>query len=158
MPVYSFVVRKAKKDDADAIFNILQEAFNKYMKDTNLHGTMEALKESVEQIKCEIKKQQVFIACINDEPVGTIRYEIDENNQAHISRFGVRLHYHNVGVGKSLLNLIDSEISQQNVNKAYLFCASYYTDLIKFYYGRGFYIESTSNDKGYIRAKLIKEY
>ncbi len=73
MPVYSFVVRKAKKNDADAIFHILQEAFNKYMKDTNLHGTMEALKESVEQIKHEIEKQQVFIACINDEPVGTIR-------------------------------------------------------------------------------------
>ncbi len=158
MPVYSFVVRKAKKDDANAIFHILQEAFNKYMKDTNLHGTMEALKESVEQIEKEIDKQQVFIACINDEPVGTIRYEINENNQAHISRFGVRLSYHNVGVGKSLLNLIDSEISQQNVNKAYLFCASYYTDLIKFYYGRGFYIESTSNDKGYIRAKLVKDY
>jgi len=31
-------------------------------------------------------------------------------------------------------------------------------DLIRFYYGRGFYIESTTNDRGYIRALMVKEY
>ncbi|MBN2853350.1 MAG: GNAT family N-acetyltransferase [Clostridia bacterium] len=158
MTVYSFVVRKAKPEDAEAIYNILQEAFRKYMTDTSLKGSIEALEETIEQIKKETLRQHVFIACINDEPVGTIRYEIDEKREAHISRFGVRLDFHNIGIGKSLMNLVDSEIEALGVKKAYLYSASKYTDLIKFYYGRGFYIESTSTDKGYVRAKLVKEF
>jgi len=158
MPVYSFVVRRAKEDDAQDIYNILQEAFKKYMADTLLHGSMEALDETVEMIKEEITTQNIFIAYINNEPVGTIRFEVDGNNEAHISRFGVRLAFHNIGIGKSLMNLIDSEIKELGIKKAYLFSASQYTELIKFYYGRGFFIESTSSSKGYIRAKLVKFY
>jgi len=158
MPVFSFVVRKAKKEDANDVYDILQEAFKKYMEDSKLTTQIEALSETISNIETEVKNQNIFIAYINNVPVGTIRYEIDNNNEAYISRFGVRLDYHNIGIGKSLMNIIDGEIKQLGLKKAYLYSASQYTDLIKFYYGRGFYVESTSNDKGYIRAKLVKLY
>lgn len=158
MPIYSFVVRKAKTEDANDIYNIIQESFKKYMEDSKLDGTIEALNESIIDIKKEVNIQNIFIAYINNEPVGTIRFEIDNNNEVHISRFGVRLDYHNIGIGKSLMNIIDSEIKELGLKKAYLYSASKYTDLIKFYYGRGFYVESTNTDKGYIRAKLVKQY
>lgn len=157
MPVYSFTVKKAKPEDAPDIKAILEEAFTKYMKDTGLKGSMEALDETEEQILHAINTTEVFIAHVNNIPVGTIRFEI-EGDKAHISRFGVRLDYHNIGIGKSLMNLVDAELMELGVNRAYLYSASAYTDLIRFYYSRGFYIESTSTDRGYIRAKLVKEY
>lgn len=157
MPVYSFIVRKAKPEDAPAIIDILQEAFTKYMADTGLTGSMEALEETVEETVEAINSSEVFIAYVNDIPVGTIRFEI-QGDTAHISRFGVRLDYHNIGIGKSLMNLIDAEINGLGLKHAYLYSASEYSDLIRFYYGRGFYVESTSTDRGYIRAKLTKNY
>ena len=157
MPVYSFTVRKAKPDDAVAIVDILQEAFKKYMKDTGLTGSIAALDETEQEAIDAINSGEVFIAYVNDVPVGTIRFEI-EGETAHISRFGVRLDYHNIGIGKSLMNLIDAEIKGLGLKNAYLYSASNYTDLIRFYYGRGFYVESTSTDRGYVRAKLIKNY
>jgi len=157
MPVYSFTVRKAKPDDAAAIVDILQEAFKKYMEDTGLTGSMAALEETEQEAVAAINSCEVFIAYVNDVPVGTIRFEI-EGETAHISRFGVRLDYHNIGIGKSLMNLIDAEIKGLGLKNAYLYSASNYTDLIRFYYGRGFYVESTTTDRGYIRAKLTKNY
>ena len=157
MPVYSFTVRKAKPADAQAVIDILQEAFTKYMEDTGLTGSMEALDETIDETIAAIENTEVFIAYVNDVPVGTIRFEI-EGDIAHICRFGVRLDYHNIGIGKSLMNLIDAEIREMGIKKAYLYSASAYTDLIRFYYGRGFYVESTSTDRGYVRAKLVKNY
>ncbi|HPJ21988.1 MAG TPA: GNAT family N-acetyltransferase [Clostridia bacterium] len=157
MPVYSFTVKKARPEDADDIKGILNEAFTKYMKDTGLTGSMEALEETREQIIRAIEETEVFIAHVNGVAVGTIRFEIS-GDEAHISRFGVRLDYHNIGIGKSLMNLVDAEMIALGIKRAYLYSASAYTDLIRFYYSRGFYIESTSTDRGYVRAKLVKEY
>jgi len=157
MPVYSFIVRKAEPADAEAIIGILQEAFTKYMEDTGLSGSMEALDETIDETISVIKSSEVFIAYVNDVPVGTIRFET-EGDTAHISRFGVRLDYHNIGIGKSLMNLIDAEIKELGLKTAYLYSASAYTDLIRFYYSRGFYVVNTTTDRGYVRAKLIKNY
>ncbi|HEX2926641.1 MAG TPA: GNAT family N-acetyltransferase [Ruminiclostridium sp.] len=155
---YSFIIRKATLDDAPAIAVIMQEAFRKYMLDTGLSGTMDALAEGLENIEADILEKEVYIALIDGTPVGTIRIRILPDNTAYISRFGVMLDYHNIGIGKSLMNLADKILKSQGVKKVSLHTASKYRDLIRFYYGRGFYIDSTSTDRGYIRALLVKEY
>ncbi|NLN65589.1 MAG: GNAT family N-acetyltransferase, partial [Clostridiaceae bacterium] len=33
-----------------------------------------------------------------------------------------------------------------------------YGALMRFYYGRGFYVDSVTHDRGYPRARLVKEY
>ncbi|HEY5583014.1 MAG TPA: GNAT family N-acetyltransferase [Ruminiclostridium sp.] len=155
---YSFIIRKATIEDAPAISIIMQEAFKKYMQDTGLSGTMEALTERLENIETDILEKEVYIALIDSNPVGTIRIGILPDNTAYISRFGVMLDYHNIGIGKSLMNLADKILKSQCVKRVSLHTASKYGDLIRFYYGRGFFIESTSTDRGYIRALLVKEY
>ncbi len=155
---YSFIIRKATLEDAPAIAQIMQEAFKKYMLDAGLSGTMDALTESLENIEADILEKAVYIALIDGNPVGTIRIKILPDKTAYISRFGVRLDYHNIGIGKSLMNLADKILKSQEVTRVSLHTASKYRDLIRFYYGRGFYIESTSTDRGYIRALLVKEY
>ncbi|MDF2984945.1 MAG: acetyltransferase [Eubacterium sp.] len=155
---YSFIIRKATIEDAPSIAAIMQEAFKKYMLDTGLSGTMEALTESLQNIEADILEKEVYIALIDDNPVGTIRIKILPDNTAYISRFGVMLDYHNIGIGKSLMNLADKILKASSVSSVSLHTASKYRDLIRFYYGRGFYVESTSTDRGYIRALLVKEY
>lgn len=155
---YSFLIRRAGINDAEAIHSIMQEAFKKYMADTGLSGSMDALEETVDAIRYDIENRLVYIALIDDIPVGTIRLSINEDQTAYISRFGVCLEYHNIGIGKSLMNLVDKVLKAKGVRKVSLHTASKYKDLIRFYYGRGFYIDSTSKDRGYIRALLVKEY
>jgi ribosomal protein S18 acetylase RimI-like enzyme len=155
---YSFIIRKAVPEDAQAIQSILLESFKKYMQDTGLKGTMEALEETVDDIKKDIENKEVYIAIIDSVPVGTIRVQIFPDNTAYISRFGVRLNYHNIGIGKALMNLIDKVLKAHGVTKVSLHTASNYKDLVRFYYGQGFYVDSTSKDRGYIRALLVKHY
>lgn len=155
---YSFVIRKATIEDAESIQMIMHEAFKKYMQDTGLTGTMEALEESIEDIKNDIATSEVFIALIDNTPVGTVRVKILSDNTAYLSRFGVSLSYHNIGIGKSLMNLVDKILKFKGVNRVSLHTASKYFDLVRFYYGRGFYIDSTTKDRGYVRALMVKEY
>ena len=155
---YSFIIRKAVVEDAPAIRDIMQESFKKYMEDTGLTGTMEALEESLHDIINDIRAKEVYIALIDNIAVGTARVSVSNDNTAYISRFGVKLEYHNIGIGKSLMNLMDKILTSKGVKKVTLHTASKYRDLVRFYYGRGFYIESTSNDRGYIRALMVKEY
>lgn len=155
---YTIIVRKAVEEDAEAIHSILQESFKKYMKETGLTGTIEALEESLDDIRSDICSKEVFIALIDNIPVGTARVEVFPDKTAYLSRFGVRLQYHNIGIGKSLMSLIDKLLISQGVKKVSLHTASKYKDLVVFYYGRGFYIDSIAKDRGYARALMVKEF
>lgn len=154
---YSFVIRKACPEDAEAIWSIIQESSRKYIKDTGLPGTLEALSESVENVKKSIEKNQVFVAFIDNNPAGTVRVEIFPDKTAYISRFGVRFKYHNIGIGKALMNLVDKLLISNGINRVYLHTASKHKDLVRFYYERGFYVDSVTKDRGYARALMVKE-
>jgi ribosomal protein S18 acetylase RimI-like enzyme len=100
----------------------------------------------------------VFIATIDSVAVGTVRVRIMPDGSGYVSRFGVRPDYNNIGIGKALMNLVDKYLKSMNVKKVFLYTASNYKALVCFYYGRGFYIESVSNERGYPRAKMVKYY
>ncbi len=87
-----------------------------------------------------------------------MRIRILPDNTAYMSRFGVKLQYHNIGIGKALINLVDKVLIARGVARVCLHTASKYGDLVRFYYGRGFHIDSTTRDRGYIRALMVKEY
>jgi len=101
----------------------------------------------LEDIKKDIETKEVFIAIIDDVPVGTIRVQILPDNTAYISRFGVRLQYHNMGVGKAMMSLVDKLLISKGVKRVRLHTASKYAELMRFYYGRGFYVDSTSRER-----------
>jgi len=158
MASWSFEVRKATVEDIPEIQKITQEAFQKYMELAGLTGKIAALEETYEDIKRDIETKEVFVAYIDGIPVGSARVEVFPDKTAYFSRFGVRLNYQNNGVGKAIMNVVDMAMRELGVKKLYLHTASKIFSLVRFYYGRGFYIESTSTDRGYIRALLCKEY
>lgn len=155
---YSFIIRKAVPEDAPAIKEIMQEAFTKYRQDSGLSGSLEALEESCDDIIRDISSKEVFIAFMDNIAVGSVRVQLLPDSTAYLSRFGVKLGYHNIGIGKSLMNLVDKLLTEKGVISVSLHTASKYRDLVRFYYGRGFYVDSTTKDRGYTRAIMIKEY
>lgn len=158
---YSFIIRRASHTEADALAvkHVMDDAFHKYMADTGLQGTMEALQESVEDILHDIDRKFVYLAFVDGVPVGSIRVSVDpDKKEAYISRFGVCRGYQNIGIGKSFMNLTDKLLRSEGVRKVMLHTASKYKELVRFYYGCGFYIRSTSEERGYIRALFEKEY
>lgn len=158
---YSLIIRRAEptEEDVNAIRSVMLDAFEKYKLDTKLEGSMEALEETREDIYNDILNKYVYICFVDGVPVGSIRVDINkDNNTAYISRFGVCRGYQNIGIGKSFMNLVDKLLASKGVKRAMLHAASKYTALVRFYYGCGFYIHSTNEDRGYIRALFCKDY
>lgn len=153
-----FIVKRATPADIPAIREITQEAFLKYQELAGLSGGLDALNETEADIQKDIDEKLVLVAFLEDTPVGSLRIAIDENKVAYLSRFGVRLDFQNQGVGKTLINVADRLMKEKGVKRLQLHTASKIFSLIRFYYGRGFYIDSTTKDRGYIRALLCKDY
>lgn len=155
---HSFNVRIANEYDVHAIMQITKQAFQQYIRLAGL-SDIEALNETEEQVLNDIKTKIVLIATINEIPVGSVRLDVnDEEKTAYLSRFGVSMDYQNNGIGKVLMNVTDQIMKEHGVKHLYLHTSAKVFDLIRFYYSRHFYIDSTTKDKGYIRAKLIKDY
>lgn len=145
------------KEDAEAVRMVMMDAFAKYKQDAGLSDPPGALTETLEEILKDIRDSYVYLAFVDGEPVGSIRIYPENEEYAYIRRFGVRNGYQNIGVGKSFMNLADKLLRSKGIKKAGLHTASKYTALMRFYYGCGFYVQSTSEDRGYLRAYLVKD-
>ena len=156
--LYAFEEKLATEEDIPAIIKITKDAFLKYCEMAGLSYDIEALNETYEDVKHDIETKQVFVTFIDDEPVGAVRIELQPNNEAYLSRFAVASNHRNNGIGKILMNVVDKVMRQHNIKTLRLHTGSHVTSLIRFYYGRGFYIASVENSRGYPRAELIKEY
>lgn len=153
-----FEVREATYEDIADILKIINESFIKYMELAGLEEKVDALLETEKEIKNDINNKTVLVALVNKKIVGTARVDIFSDSTAYFSRFGVKPDFQNNGVGKAIMNVVDMMMKTNNVSRLYLHAASKIKPLIRFYYGRDFYVESITTDRGYIRAKLCKEY
>lgn len=150
-------VRLATEEDAESILEITREAFKKYVELAGL-DTITALTETKEDVLEDIKNKLVLIAISDDVPVGSVRLELKDDNTAYLSRFGVRTTNQNAGIGKSIMHLTDRLMHKHGIKQLQLHTSAKVSSLIRFYYGRGFYIDSTDKSKGYVRAFLVKDY
>jgi N-acetylglutamate synthase-like GNAT family acetyltransferase len=153
-----FEVRRAVEGDIPEIQEITREAFKMYMEGAGIVGRLAALEETYEDVKQDIETKEVFVALLDNKIVGSVRVELMPDKTAYLSRLGVSKENQSHGVGRVLMNVVDKVMIENGVTNLYLHTASRLFSLVRFYYGRGFYIESTSNDRGYIRALLCKEY
>lgn len=156
--LYAFEVKRATTDDIPAIIKITKDAFLKYCEMADLDYNIEALQETYEDVKHDIETKEVYVVFIDDEPIGAVRIEILENHEAYLSRFAVKSTQRNNGIGKILMSVVDKVMKENDVHILRLHTGSHVTPLIRFYYGRGFYIRSVENSRGYPRAELVKDY
>lgn len=158
MEKVDFVVRKAMVGDILQIQDVSKEAFDMYAEGAGITTFVGSLCETYEYLKDEIENKLVFVALMEGVVVGSVRVEVQDDNNAYLSRFGVSRAYQSMGIGKLLMNAVDESMTELGIERLYLHTASRMLSLVRFYYARGFYIESTTKNKGYIRALLCKEY
>lgn len=158
MKKMAFVIRKAVEGDIPQIQVVAREAFKRYAEGAGIAEYVAPLEETYEDLKKELEGKLVLVALSNDSVIGSVRVEINSDKTAYLSRLGVREAFQSEGIGTLLMNAVDAEMKKLGVTNLYLHTASRMLSLVRFYYGRGFYIESTSKDRGYIRALLCKEY
>lgn len=156
--LYAFEVKHATEEDIPAIHKITKDAFLKYCEMAELDYNIEALNETYEDIKKDIENKYVFVVKIDGEPVGAVRVELLGNNEAYLSRFAVGSANRNNGIGKILMGVVDKVMKENKIKTLRLNTSAKVTTLIRFYYGRGFYITGVEYSRGYPRAELIKEY
>ena len=68
----------------------------------------------MEDIAKEIETKTVYIAVLNDIIVGTVRLSI-EGDEAYLSRFAVDCNSQNAGIGKALMNEVDTYLKEMRV-------------------------------------------
>lgn len=150
-------VRPATANDIPAICDITHEAFAKYARDLGLPEKVTALKEDMQAVVNDLTAKHVFVGELDGEPLGSIRYEILESGFGYISRFGVKLAAQGCGMGRALIQAVVKDCLSNGVKVIALHTSARMSSLIRFYYGQGFFIHSTSTERGYVRALLIKE-
>ena len=153
-----FEVRKANTCDIEEIRILAKMSYNMYTENAGITELVTTLEETYEDVLKAIETTNVYVALSNEEVIGSVRITIKPDNTAYLSRFGVSREHQNNGIGKILMNAVDNSMIELGVSCLYLHTASRMFSLIRFYYGRCFYIKSTTNDRGYIRALLCKEY
>lgn len=152
------VIEKATDKHIPAIHRITMEAFERYALDLGLPSQVKALNDTYDSILEDIDKKIVLVALWGPEVVGSIRCEIlAPGNVGYISRFGVSPRAHNMGIGKALITAVEKEAVDRGATLLTLHTASKMAALVRFYYGMGYYIHSTTTDRGYIRAYFCKE-
>ena len=157
--LYAYEVKRASEEDIPAIIKITKDAFLKYCEMAGLNYDIEALNETYDDVKYDITHKEVYVVFIDDEPVGAVRVELNKaDHSAYLSRFAVASANRNNGIGKILMSVVDKVMWENDIHVLRLHTGSHVTPLIRFYYGRGFYITSVEHSRGYPRAELIKKY
>lgn len=155
---FQLTVRGATRADTPDILAITREAFAKYAYDLDGdHGRVKALHETEDGILQDMQSKYVLVGEIDGVPAGSIRYEFLPSGIGYISRFGVKLTAQSRGMGGALVSAVVSACSEVGMNAVALHTCAKMFSLIRFYYGKGFYIHSTATDRGYLRALLVKE-
>lgn len=158
MDKVNYNIRYAIPDDAIDIQEIMHSAFEGYLEDIKNDYKLHALTESVADILEDIKNQAVFVA-VNDKNrlIGAIRIKALTKDLAYIYRFGVRPEIKNVGIGSRLLAAACDYCAENGFKAVALHTNTRFYTLARYYYGKRFFVHSTTTDKGYIRALFVKE-
>lgn len=152
-------VKKAELKDSEWIYQLTKKAFEVYQNALGEDASFvsPALLETVDDVKNDIINNNVYVAFLNDKPVGSIRFKSLTDTLAYIYRFGVDPQLNNNGAGSALINTVIEECTQKGYKAIALHTNAKYFKLAKYYYGREFYVHSTDFSKGYIRALFVKD-
>lgn len=150
-------IRIATDADADGILEVTMDAFSRYARDLGLPEKVMALKEDVQTILQEMQEKTILVGCINGRIIGSVRFERIPGNIAYITRFGVRSDIQKSGMGTMMLEEIATYARAEGLTAIALHTCTKMFPLVRYYYGQGFYIHSTTQDRGYVRGLFLKE-
>ncbi|MEJ6951795.1 GNAT family N-acetyltransferase [Natronospora cellulosivora (SeqCode)] len=148
----TFNIRKAIEGDVDKIYDLVQRAFSNY----DANASNPALKESLQDIEYDIRNNIVIILEIDEELVGSLRLELEEE-RVHLKRFAIDPDYQKKGIGTKLYKRAEEEIIKRNINNIYLYATLENEKIVKFYKKLAFNCIDKDNSNGYLRGLWVKK-
>ena len=150
-------IRRATDEDTDSVLKITKESFSLYQEDLHVKYEVKALKETIESTLHDIRENAVFVVERFGSLVGAIRIKKLSNELWYIYRFGVSPQISNTGFGSALLDAAITYAKDNGAKAVALHTNSKYYSLARYYYGKQFYVHSTTFDRGYVRALFVLE-
>lgn len=149
--------KKAGPVDAEQIKCVTKKAFIAYARDIRKEGHVDALNETLEDIRSDIANKHVYICLLDGETAGAVRFEILNDGVAYLSRLAIDPDIQSIGIGGLLLEKAHQECSKLGVRAVTLHTASKKRSSVAFYLKNGYYIHSITRDKEYLRAFMVNE-
>lgn len=153
----TITLKRATPQDAADVLHVTKLAFDLYAKEIRKRESIAALYETLEDVESDIRDKHVFIARIDGETVGSVRFTVYEQGIAYLSRFSMLPEVQNLGIGGLLLEKVKMECQTLGVRAITLHTASKMRSTVAFYLKNGYYINSISKDSDYIRAFMVNE-
>lgn len=150
-------IRRATDEDTDNVLKVTKESFSLYQEDLHVNYEVKALKETIESTLRDIRENAVFVVERFGVLVGAIRIKKLSNDLWYIYRFGVSPEISNTGFGSALLDAAITYARDNGAKAIALHTNAKYYSLARYYYGKQFYVHSTSFDRGYVRALFVLE-
>lgn len=150
-------IRRATDDDTAEVLKVTRESFALYQDELNVTYEVKALKETIESTLKDIRENAVFVVERFGELCGAIRIRKLSDELWYIYRFGVSPDITNTGLGSALLDAAIMYAKNNGAKAIALHTNSKYYRLARYYYGKQFYVHSTSFDLGYVRALFVLE-
>lgn len=150
-------VRRATEDDAAAVLKVTKESFSLYQEDLHVTYEVKALKETLASTLNDINEHAVFVVEKFGELVGAIRIKKLSDDLWYVYRFGVSPKISNTGLGSALLDAVVTYAHENGAKAIALHTNAKYYRLARYYYGKQFYVHSTTFDRGYVRALFVLE-
>ena len=159
-PASKTLVRPATEADSSAIHRVTRAAFEVYGNDVRMPAAIIALRETEEDVRRMIRHAgsgvRVLVAEVEGVVVGSVRYQ-DIGGIGYLSRFAVRPDLQRGGIGRVLVQAVEDGCRAMGLPAIALHTSSRMSSLVHFYYRAGYFIHSTSTERGYIRALFVKE-
>lgn len=149
-------IRTAAVSDAPQIMSLTHKAFEMYQRELTNLTPVSALKETTSDVLRDIADNHVLVAEEEGKLLGSIRYRAISDRLIYVYRFGVDPELNNGGVGSELLGRVIADTAAQGYDAITLHTNSKYFRLARYYYGKEFFVHSTDNSRGYIRALFVK--
>lgn len=153
-----FNILYANPNDIQGIGAITKQAFRLYSNELDANIPVAALSETDADILRDIKSHHVLVAKSYGKILGCLRFEKLTQDLAYIYRFSVDPDEQNAGAGSILLDYALRECKNLGCKAVCLHTNTKYYKLARYYYGKQFYVHSTTDSKGYIRALFVKEF
>lgn len=149
--------KKAGPGDAGQIRSVTRKAFITYARDIRKEGHVQALDETLADIRSDIEAKHVYICLLDGETAGAVRFEVVNDGIAYLSRLAIDPDIQSIGIGGLLLEKAHQECSKLGVRAVTLHTASKKRSSVAFYLKNGYYIHSITRDKEYLRAFMVNE-
>lgn len=155
----SLFIRIALPSDIPMLLDLNSASFREYAALVGIQPDQFApLTENEEDIESDLRKKKIWIGFYNKtKAIGSIRCQILPDNVAYISRFSVLPNWQQVGMGNALMQTAETFCMENGVAAMALHTCTKLLSQVRFYTAQGYFVHSTTQDRGYIRGLFIKE-